>query len=179
MVCDRAEKVTQGLNTKVYNTYSGDLRSASSAASETAAERRRGKMPHFIIDCSETILQQKSPDEIMQAVYEVAEETGLFAANDIKVRLRPYQYFKLGAGQKDFIHIFGNIMEGRSTEQKANLSHTIIERLNEMFPDLAILSMNIREFEQATYSNKALIHPLNTTRDRHFDIPKQTKGAAG
>jgi 5-carboxymethyl-2-hydroxymuconate isomerase len=132
-------------------------------------------MPHFIIDCSENVIQQKSPDEIMQAVYDVAEATELFAANDIKVRLHPYRYFKLGEGKKDFIHIFGNIMEGRTTEQKANLSKQIIERLNEMFPDISILSMNIREFEKATYSNKALIHPLNTTKDRHFDIEKQTK----
>ena len=79
-------------------------------------------MPHFIIDCSENVIQQESPDKIMQAVYDAAEATGLFAANDIKVRLRPYQYFKLGEDKKDFIHIFGNIMEGRSTEQKANLS---------------------------------------------------------
>lgn len=127
-------------------------------------------MPHFIIECSENITQQKSPDEIMQAVYDVAEASGLFAANDIKVRLRPYQYFKLGRGKKDFIHIFGNIMEGRSIEQRASLSKKIIERLNEMFPDVPILSINIREFEKATYSNKALIHPLNTTNDRHFDI---------
>jgi 5-carboxymethyl-2-hydroxymuconate isomerase len=130
-------------------------------------------MPHFIIDCSENIIQQKSPDEIMQAVYEVAEATGLFAANDIKVRLRPYEYFKLGERKKDFVHIFGHIMEGRSTEQKANLSRKLMERLNEMFPDVSILSMNIGEFEKATYSNKALIHPLNGTNDRHFDIPKQ------
>ena len=79
-------------------------------------------MPHFIIDCSESVIQQKSPDEIMQAVYDVAEVSGLFAEDDIKVRLRPYQYFKLGKNKKDFIHIFGNIMEGRSAEQKANLS---------------------------------------------------------
>jgi 5-carboxymethyl-2-hydroxymuconate isomerase len=132
-------------------------------------------MPHFIIDCSENVIQQKSPDEIMQAVYDVAEAIGLFVANDIKVRLRPYQYFKLGEDKKDFVHIFGNIMEGRSTEQKANLSKKIIERLNEMFPDISILSIDIREFEKATYSNKALIHPLNITSDRHFDIEKQTK----
>jgi 5-carboxymethyl-2-hydroxymuconate isomerase len=127
-------------------------------------------MPHFIIDCSENIVQQKSPDEIMQAVHDVAEATGLFAVSDIKVRLRPYQYFKLGTGKTDFIHIFGNIMEGRSAEQKAKLSKKIIERLNQMFPDISILSINIREFEKATYSNKALIQPLNTTNDRHLDI---------
>lgn len=112
----------------------------------------------------------------MQAVYDVAEETGLFAVNDIKVRLRPYQYFKLGNGKRDFIHIFGNIMEGRSTEQKANLSRKIIERLNDMFPELSNLSINISEFEKATYSNKALIHPLNVTGDRHFDIEQYRLG---
>jgi 5-carboxymethyl-2-hydroxymuconate isomerase len=127
-------------------------------------------MPHFIIDCSENIIKEKSPEEIMQAVYDVAEATGLFAVNDIKVRLRPYQYFKLGKGKRDFIHIFGYIMEGRSTEQKENLSRRIIERLNEMFPDISILSINIYEFEKATYSNKALLQPLNMTSDRHFNI---------
>lgn len=106
----------------------------------------------------------------MQAVYEVAEATGLFAVNDIKARLRPYQYFKLGKGKRDFIHISGYIMEGRSSEQKENLSRKIIERLNEMFPAISILSINIGEFEKATYSNKALIHPLNMTSDRHLKV---------
>ena len=126
-------------------------------------------MPHFIIDCSENIFEQKSPEEIMQAVYDAAEAAELFAVNDIKVRLRPFQYFKLGAGKKDFIHIFGYVMEGRSIEQKANLSRKIIDRLNKMLPDISILSINISEFEKATYSNKALIHPLNITSDRHFN----------
>jgi 5-carboxymethyl-2-hydroxymuconate isomerase len=127
-------------------------------------------MPHFIIDCSEDILQQKTPEEIMQAVYDVAESTGLFVENDIKVRISPYNYYKLGKNKKDFIHVFGNIMEGRTTEQKADLSRKIIEKLNELFPDISILSMNIREFEKATYCNKSLIDPMNTTGDRHFKL---------
>jgi 5-carboxymethyl-2-hydroxymuconate isomerase len=125
-------------------------------------------MPHFIIECSENILTKKTPDEIMQAVYEIAEATGLFAKGDIKVRINAYKYYKLGEGKKDFMHVFGNIMEGRSVEQKANLSTKIIERLNQLLPEISILSMNIRDFEMATYSNKSLINPLNTSRNRHF-----------
>lgn len=125
-------------------------------------------MPHFTIDCSENILELKTAEEIMQAVYEVAEATGLFAENDIKVRLNLYKYYQLGKTKKEFIHIFGNIMEGRTTEQKADLSRKIIEKLNGMFPDISILSMNVREFEMATYSNKSLINPLNLTGNRHF-----------
>lgn len=126
-------------------------------------------MPHFIIDCSENILHLKSPDEIMSAVYEVAESSDLFAKGDIKVRITPFKYYKLGDSKNSFIHIFANIMEGRSTEKKANLSRQIIERLNIMFPDVPIISINIREFEAATYCNKSLINPENTNNDRHFD----------
>jgi 5-carboxymethyl-2-hydroxymuconate isomerase len=125
-------------------------------------------MPHFVIECSENVLTKKTPEEIMQAVYDVAEATGLFAKGDIKVRLNPYKYYKLGEEKNDFLHIFGNIMEGRSKEQKANLSTKIIERLNQLLPEISILSMNVRDFEMATYSNKSLINPLNTSKDRHF-----------
>ncbi|WP_261512481.1 5-carboxymethyl-2-hydroxymuconate Delta-isomerase [Chryseobacterium paludis] len=126
-------------------------------------------MPHFIIDCSEEVLNIKSPHEIMDAIYEVAEASGLFAKNDIKVRITPFKYYKLGDEKNNFIHIFGNIMAGRSIEQKANLSKQIIKRFNQMFPEIPILSMNITEFEAATYCNKSLIDPENTNGDRHFN----------
>lgn len=127
-------------------------------------------MPHFIIDCSQDVLQQKSPDEIMDAVYQVAESSGLFAINDIKVRLQPYQYQRLGSQKKNFLHVFGYIMEGRSTEQKANLSRQISIQLTELLPNVSFLSVNINEFEAATYSNKALINPENINKDRHFGL---------
>lgn len=125
-------------------------------------------MPHFVIDCSEELIEQKTPQEIMQAVYDAAESTGLFAKSDIKVRINPFKYYKLDKTKQGFLHIFGNIMEGRSIEQKATLSKTIIGKLDRMFPDISVLSMNIREFEKATYCNKALLDPSNTTGDRHF-----------
>lgn len=127
-------------------------------------------MPHFIIECSQNVLQQRTPDEIMDAVYNIAESTDLFAVNDIKVRLQPYQYYRLGEGKKNFLHVFGYIMQGRSIEQKADLSKKISTRLTELLPDISFLSVNISEFEAATYSNKALINPENTNHDRHFRL---------
>lgn len=53
-------------------------------------------MPHFIIDCSESILSLADPCELMRSVYAAAESTGLFARSGvggIKVRLRPYRHF--------------------------------------------------------------------------------------
>ncbi|WP_223599758.1 5-carboxymethyl-2-hydroxymuconate Delta-isomerase [Chryseobacterium sp. GVT01B] len=127
-------------------------------------------MPHFIIDCSQDILQLRTPEELMDAVYETADATGLFAPNDIKVRLQPYQYYRLGTGKKNFLHVFGYIMGGRTTEQKAHLSRQISTRLSKLLTDVSFLSVNINDFEAATYSNKALINPENIDKDRHFGL---------
>lgn len=114
-------------------------------------------MPHFILDCTEQILEQQEPRIILQEVFETAFETGLFERNDIKVRLNPYKHSLVQGGDSDFIHVFGNIMEGRTDEQKANLSKMIVTKLNEMFPDVPIISINIRDFEKASYCNKTMV----------------------
>ena len=48
-------------------------------------------------------------------------------------------------------------MEGRTTSQKKNLSEKIITELKSMFPDVPIISINIRDFEKATYCNKSMV----------------------
>lgn len=117
-------------------------------------------MPHFIIDCSESILSLADPDELMQSVYAAAESTGLFArggVGGIKVRLRPYRHFANADARGHFVHVFANIMEGRMTEQKKALSERVVRALKGLLPAVEIISMNIRDFEQATYCNATMI----------------------
>lgn len=114
-------------------------------------------MPHFIIDCTENILELQEPRVVLEAVLETAFATGVFVKNDIKVRLNPFKYSLVQSGDADFIHVFGNIMEGRNDEQKSNLSKKIVSKLNELFPDVPIISMNIREFDKVTYINKSML----------------------
>lgn len=114
-------------------------------------------MPHFVIDCSEQIIKLKSPQEIIQNVYNTAESTGLFLPEEIKVRINPFKYYTTGNTSDNFIHVFANIMQGRNTEQKANLSKQMVSELKAMFPEVPIISINIRDFEKATYCNKSMI----------------------
>lgn len=119
-------------------------------------------MPHFVIDCSESVLSLAEPDELMRSVFEAAESTGLFASSGvggIKVRLNPYRHFTNVDGHQHFVHVFANIMEGRSQEQKRDLSHTIVRTLKEVLPDVEIIAMNVRDFEKATYCNVPMIEP--------------------
>ena len=114
-------------------------------------------MPHFIIDCSESILALRNPKEILDEVFDSAFSTGLFDRDAIKVRLNPFKYSLVLGGNSDFIHVFGNIMEGRSAAQKADLSRNIVSKLNQLFPEVPIISINIRDFEKSSYINKTML----------------------
>lgn len=114
-------------------------------------------MPHFILDCSERILDIQKPKKTIEAVFETAFETGLFERDDIKVRLNPFKFSLVQSGEADFIHVFGNIMQGRTDVQKADLSRRIVAKLKELFPEVPIISMNIRDFEKASYCNKTMV----------------------
>ncbi|MTI31202.1 5-carboxymethyl-2-hydroxymuconate Delta-isomerase [Xanthovirga aplysinae] len=114
-------------------------------------------MPHFIIECSENVLNFKSKDEILRKIYKVAEASQLFAPNDIKVRLNSFKDFIVGKDNADFIHVFASIMEGRSTEQKAQLSKEVVKNLIEILPEVPNIAMNVDEFEKSTYCNRKMM----------------------
>ncbi len=116
-------------------------------------------MPHFIIDCSENILKSHSQDEIIKQVQISAISTKLFHENDVKVRVNSFEKYLTGDKKEDFIHVFANIMEGRTTEQKAHLSKTIVKDLALMFPLVPNIGTNVIEFERATYFNKNMLDP--------------------
>ena len=114
-------------------------------------------MPHFIVDCSENILKLKDPKVLLDEVFEAAFSSDLFSRAAIKVRLNPNKYSLVLGDNKDFIHVFGNIMEGRTAEQKSDLSRKIVSKLNQLFPEVPIISMNIRDFEKSSYINKTML----------------------
>lgn len=115
-------------------------------------------MPHFVIDCSETILNLQKPEKTTLEVHQAAADTGLFDESDIKVRLNPFkEHYLVGGKQGDFIHVFANIMEGRTTTQKADLSKRIVSKLKNMFPSIEFIAINVNDFEKATYCNKNMV----------------------
>jgi len=114
-------------------------------------------MPHFIVDCSERVLKEHSEEKIIEQVHLVANSTGLFDEDDIKVRVNPYKKYSVGNKRQDFIHVFAYMMEGRSTEQKADLSRRVVQKLASMFPHISKVAMNVYDFEKATYYNRDML----------------------
>ena len=115
-------------------------------------------MPHFVIDCSKEIMILNPPEHTLSVVHVAAVNSGLFDENDIKVRLNPFNDNYIVGGKKDeFIHVFGNIMEGRTEEQKAKLSQQILQKLKPLFPSVEFIAINLRDFEKSTYCNKTMV----------------------
>jgi 5-carboxymethyl-2-hydroxymuconate isomerase len=117
-------------------------------------------MPHLIVHCSESVTHLAAPGDIVDTVFEAATTTGLFATTGvggIKVRLETFRHYRNVEGHDHFVHVFGYIMEGRSTEQKAALSSAIVGALRALLPAVEIVSMNVADFERATYRNAATV----------------------
>lgn len=114
-------------------------------------------MPHFVVDCSQGILHQHREEEILARLHHAVNSTGLFEEPDIKVRVNLYSVYAVGNGKEDFIHVFSYIMQGRSIEQRAHLSKTIVRELTDMFPATHRIATNVTEFEKATYLNREML----------------------
>jgi 5-carboxymethyl-2-hydroxymuconate isomerase len=113
-------------------------------------------MPHFIVDCSVEVLESHSEEYIAEQIHSVAVASDLFDISDIKVRVNPYSKYLVEGKRKLFIHVFTSIMQGRTTEQRAKLSQSVVEKLVAMFPHVPNIAMNVSEFEKATYFNRSM-----------------------
>lgn len=109
------------------------------------------------MDCSQSILEYHKEESILEQVHLIAYSTGLFEEGDIKVRVNPYKKFIVGNKADNFIHVFAHVMQGRTTEQKADLSKLMVNMLTAMFPDVTNIAMNISDFEKDTYCNRAML----------------------
>lgn len=109
------------------------------------------------MDCSDQVFKVHEEKFLINQIHQVANSTGLFDENDIKVRLNPYKVYSVGNKQEDFIHVFAHIMQGRTSDQKAKLSKLMVNKLIELFPNVPNIAMNISDFEKATYCNRAML----------------------
>ena len=73
------------------------------------------------------------------------------------MRIMPFDLSIVDGKDQDLIHIVAWIMGGRTTEQKKMLADNIIRALKVMFPDLPTISIDVRDIDPDTYSNKDMV----------------------
>ena len=114
-------------------------------------------MPHFVVHTNASFLATTNGTRILQCINERAEASGLFPNSTIKVRIIPFENSIVGGEHADIIHIVAWIMGGRTTEQKKALADSIIIALKDLLPEIPTLSIDIRNIDPSTYSNREMV----------------------
>lgn len=114
-------------------------------------------MPHFLVDCSESIFKLHTEEKVIEQVHLAAKSTELFNENDIKVRVSSFKKYSTGNKIEDFIHVFAHIMEGRSGDQQLDLSKKIVQTLTSIFPGVPNIGANVIELKNENYYNRNML----------------------
>ena len=112
-------------------------------------------MPHCCIEYTPNVLAQMDKAELLHTAHQVMLSAGLFGAADVKTRAHEVHDFILGeqaVGQSGFIHIIIYLLSGRTVEQKHALTHSMAQALRAKLPDLASITVDIRDMVRDTYA---------------------------
>jgi len=114
-------------------------------------------MPHLIVDHSANVADTHDMGTFCTTLWEGAAATGHFKdTSAIKVRCLPCAHWHIGTQPQSFVHVTVRILEGRSPETRADLSAQILALLETALPDVGTISVDIREFEKASYVKRTL-----------------------
>lgn len=113
-------------------------------------------MPHCIIDYSSEVAGQIEIDALIEAVYQGAMESGLFTEHDVKTRALGYPHHRTGQTRDSFVHVAVHLLSGRSDEQKAMLSESVLARIEPMLPLVVSVGVEIIDIHRESYRKRVL-----------------------
>ena len=113
-------------------------------------------MPHLVIEYSEDVAEQADIDAIVGAAHDGAMDSGLFPEYDIKTRATGYRYHRTGQTRDSFVHVAVHLLDGRTDEQKIQLSEALLARIEPLLPEVASVGVEILDIHRASYRKRVL-----------------------
>ena len=112
-------------------------------------------MPHCIIEHSEDVLSSVNQRQLIDSVLTGTKKSELFQLDHIKLRTQSYEYYQKGdLKQAGFIHVTLRILQGRSVEQRRDLSEKVLLEFDNLALKSLTITVEIIEMETASYSKR-------------------------
>ena len=108
-------------------------------------------MPHLVIEYSNDIVSEASPEKLIEASWEGAKASNLFEANRIKVRGKEFDNYLVGGVKAPFVHTTVYLISGRSLEQKKDLAEAIYSRQKALLNSVKSLTVDVRDLDSTVY----------------------------
>ncbi|EPJ48380.1 MAG: hypothetical protein OFPII_06230 [Osedax symbiont Rs1] len=114
-------------------------------------------MPHCILEYSAGVARQISKLSLLEAVFQGAQDSTLFADDDIKTRAICFDDYSCGANLQsveghEFVHVEIKILAGRNLEQRTTLSQQVLNRLSLLAISNLSMTVQITEIERQSYA---------------------------
>ena len=110
-------------------------------------------MPHIIIECTDDLETTCGSAELIEAVFNSVEQSGLFDVANIKLRVIPLKVYKT-ANQNGFIHVQARVHQGRSKEQKQQLTAAIVAAITPFMTTTVIITAEVVDMDTASYAKQ-------------------------
>lgn len=113
-------------------------------------------MPHFVIEYSRDLEDRYDLPQVMEIAYASGVESGVMAADNIKVRARPYDHYRILDDGDSFLHTTVFLLEGRTDQQKEQVALILRENLQSYLQDITSISVDIRDMNPQAYKKRVL-----------------------
>ncbi|MFM2591137.1 5-carboxymethyl-2-hydroxymuconate Delta-isomerase [Vibrio sp. TBV020] len=110
-------------------------------------------MPNLVMEYSNSVDERVNVQGLLEDLHHVALTCGLFDVDSVKSRsLRCHNWLIGDAGDSvDFIHISFELLDGRTAEQKRELSRQLMTVLQDQASHVHSLTVNIRDMDKECF----------------------------
>lgn len=114
-------------------------------------------MPHFVIEYSRDVEGRYDINKVMQIAFDSGVASGVMQAGDIKVRARPYDFYRLVNEGDSFLHVSVFLLDGRTDAQKEQVAVILRESLQAYLVGVTSVSVDIRDMNRQAYKKRVLV----------------------
>ena len=111
-------------------------------------------MPHCLIEYSQNLSDKQPVQNLLEAVFEGVEQSGLFERSHIRVRAMAFADFLLASPDEAFVHVTIRLHQGRSPEQRKQLSTEVLQALLKLDFNHTSITVETVEMDTASYSKQ-------------------------
>ncbi|MCW8333907.1 5-carboxymethyl-2-hydroxymuconate Delta-isomerase [Vibrio sp. SCSIO 43135] len=110
-------------------------------------------MPNLVMEYSNSVDERVNVQGLLEDLHEVVLNCGLFDVISVKSRsLRCHNWLVGDEGDSvDFIHISFEMLDGRTPEQKRELSRQLMDVLQQQAGHVRSLTVNIRDMDKECF----------------------------
>lgn len=98
-------------------------------------------MPHLVVSYAKPLEKKIDIQNLVQEVWNGADESGLFTPPAIKARALPVEHFVTGGGDTLFVHVDFKLFVGRTDEQKQHMTKCVFDRIANLVDDDVAISI--------------------------------------